>query len=99
MEQGYAFKPSAPAPLSAAPPSEYPREAFGTRSSMDLSRIPHAKPSPNVTAVGAAASSLAPPHVLFDAERGDANGADESNDWGEEAEEEAKGAKKASTSA
>lgn len=38
MEQGYAFRPSAPAPLSAAPPPEYPREAFGTRSSMDLSR-------------------------------------------------------------
>lgn len=36
MEQGYAYRPSAPAPLSAAPPSEYPREAFGTRSSIDL---------------------------------------------------------------
>ncbi|PWN33257.1 PAP2-domain-containing protein [Meira miltonrushii] len=33
MEQGYAYRPSQPAPTSAAPPSDYPREAFGTRSS------------------------------------------------------------------
>ncbi|MCO5555862.1 hypothetical protein L7F22_009407 [Adiantum nelumboides] len=41
MEQGYAYRPSQPAPLSAAPPSDYPREAFGTRSSVDLSQHPN----------------------------------------------------------
>lgn len=38
MEQNYAYRPSEAAPMSAAPPVDYPREAFGTRSSMDLTR-------------------------------------------------------------
>ncbi|PWN92172.1 PAP2-domain-containing protein [Acaromyces ingoldii] len=39
MEQNYAYRPSEAAPMSAAPPANYPREAFGTRSSMDLARL------------------------------------------------------------
>ena len=79
MEQGYAFKPSAPAPLSAAPPSEYPREGFGTRSSMDLSRASH-----RMEHVKGAAKD----QVLFDSQQTQEAGADDDgNDWGESDEE------------
>lgn len=70
MEQGYAFKPSAPAPLSAAPPSEYPREAFGTRSSVDISRISHRLEVVKKPENGNALSPKAP-HILFDSQDSD----------------------------
>jgi hypothetical protein len=88
MEQGYAYKPSAPAPLHAAlPPVEYPREAFGTRSSVDLVnalRANHRSDAPK----GSNDLNGKAPHVLFDTEdieEGD-NG-EESNDWGNSDEE------------
>jgi hypothetical protein len=91
MEQGYAYKPSAPAPLSAAPPSEYPREAFGTRSSVDLSRLsvrmePGKSKTGDINGKGSGVG--APPHILFDTEDVDeGDNADESNDWGNSDEE------------
>lgn len=77
MEQGYAFRPSAPAPLSAAPPpSGYPREAFGTRSSMDISsaaRLSGASPRKENMAddVELSANTHKSPHVLFDQDTSD----------------------------
>lgn len=38
MEQNYAFKPSAAAPVSALPAATVPRDGFGMRSSLDVSR-------------------------------------------------------------
>jgi hypothetical protein len=87
MEQGYAYKPSAPAPLSAAPPVDYPREGFGTRSSIDLAgaaRVNSRMEAGKVTGT----NGLPGPHVLFDSqESGQANTGDESNDWDNSDEE------------
>lgn len=96
MEQGYAFKPSAPAPLSAAPPSEYPREGFGTRSSVDLASAARAglrMEAGKVKSTNGHASGIGagPPHVLFDTEDADevedGGAEDKSNDWGNSDEE------------
>jgi hypothetical protein len=76
MEQGYAYKPSAPAPLSAAPPSEYPREGFGTRSSVDLSSAARSLHR-------AEAGGVSDAQVLFDlpeAREGDTAGGDRGAD-------------------
>lgn len=88
MEQGYAFKPSAPAPLSAAlPPSGYPREAFGTRSSVDLVLAERANHLPKVNTTNDTNGKA--PHILFDTEDvEEEDNADESNDWGNSDNEE-----------